>query len=306
MEQLNFHHLHLFWVTAREGTITAASQRLQLSPSTVSTQIKCLEGQLGHALFARQGRNIVLTERGRVVKEYADDIFALGEELTEVLQSTTGGRHAYRLRVGVSNNLPKLVAYRLLSPTIHLVDFPVHLVCREDEAATLVADLGLNHLDLVLSDTPVGLAGELRTTSSLIGESEVEWFGTRALIEAWGRDLPSALDGAPVLLPGTGSNMRRLVEEWCEARQVRPHVVAEFADSALLKAFGQEGAGFFPAPAVVRSDIVRAYGVQSLGPLDGVVERFYAIAAPGRASNPAVRAVLEMASTLAESDRLIP
>ncbi|MFT5684333.1 MAG: LysR family transcriptional activator of nhaA [Myxococcota bacterium] len=295
---LNYQHLRYFWMTAREGSLTRASKRLKLAPSTVSAQIRLLEEALDRKLFERKRRTLVLTEHGQVVKEYADDIFALGEEMLEVTRSETNPRHAYQMRVGVSNNLPKLVAWRLLHPVLHLENFPVHLVCVEDHAERLVADLAVHHLDLVLADTPVGLVSDVDSESRLLGECGVTLMAAPQVAAHYLLDFPNSLSNAPMLLPDTGSGMRRLLEEFFSSREMRPRIVAEFGDSALMKAFGQEGAGVFPVPSMVCDQVASQYRVVRLGELEGLRERFYAVTLKSRLENPAVKAIFKSAGDL--------
>ena len=292
MDWLNYHHLHYFWVTARVGTLTGAAKELRLAPSTVSAQISQLEASLGHPLFHRMGRGLQLTAHGELVQAYADDIFALGREMMDAVHSQAGGTHAVRLRVGLSNNLPKLIAYRLLGPCLHLEDMPVHLVCHQDLPERLVADLAVHRLDVVISDSPVSLTSDIRVKSVPLGESGVSLFGVSSLVAEYGQDLPGSLTDAPVLLPESGSAMRGLLEGWFQTVGLRPRVVGEFGDSALLKAFGSEGAGLFPAPTLVRDEVVSHYGVEHLVELEGLVERFFAIVHPSRESSPVVAAIL--------------
>ena len=296
MTDLNFQHLRYFWVTAREGNLTRASKLLHLSPSTVSAQIRALEERLGYPLFERRGRRLVLTERGEMVRQYADDIFALGQEMVDAGRRATGARHAYRFRVGVGNDLPKLVARELLSPALRMEGFPVHLVVHEDRADRLVADLAVHHLDLVIVDRPVGLSSDVHAHSVLLGASTVSLMAAPRLASRILNGFPQSLEGAPVLLPEVGSAMRGLLETWFEQVSIRPHVVAEFGDSALLNAFGEEGAGVFAVPTVVRSAIEAQHRVVSVGELEGVTERVYAVVMPSRMQNQAVRAVLAAAS----------
>ena len=303
MDQLNYQHLRYFWLTAREGNLTQASRLLNLAPSTVSAQIKALERSVGHDLFSRQGRKLVLTERGQVVKEYADDIFALGQELVDAVRRETGPRHAYRLRVGVGNDVPKLVAYELLSPALRVPDFPVHLVVHEDRADRLVADLAVHHLDLVLADSPVGLSSDVHAQSVALGDSRVSLMASPALAARVMHDFPKSLQDAPVLLPEVGSAMRGLLETWFERTGIRPQIVAEFGDSALLKSFGQEGAGVFAVPSVVRAAVEAQYRVIGIGELTATLYRFYGVAMPGRLANPAVQAVLSSANENVRLDR---
>lgn len=292
---LNYQHLRYFWMTAREGSLTKASERMRVSPSTVSVQIRTLEDALGAALFERRGRSLHLTDRGQVVKEYADEIFALGDELIDAARSATGVRHAYRLRVGVGNHLPKTVAWDLLSPALRVPDFPVHLIVREDRADQLVADLAVHHLDIVLTDRAVGLSSDVHAESVLLGDSPVALMAAPSLAAQVLGDFPQSLDGAPVLLPEVGSAIRGLLEDWFERQGVRPRVVGEFGDSALMKQFGQEGAGVFPAPAVIRHVIERAYSVVTVAQLEDARERLYAMVMPSKRQNPAVAAILEAA-----------
>ena len=288
----NYQHLRYFWVTAREGKLTKASERLRLSPSTVSAQIKALESSLGYPLFERRGRGLVLTERGAVVKEYADEIFALGQEMADAVRSATGMRHAYRFRVGVANDLPKLMARVLLSPTLKMEDFPVHLVVHEDRADRLVADLAVHHLDLVLVDQPVGLSSDVHANSVLLAESSVSLMAAPRLARVVLDGFPGSLEGMPFLLPEVGSTMRGLLEVWFERMAIRPRVVGEFGDSALLKAFGEEGAGVFAVPTQVREAVEAQYRVVAVAELEDVVERLYAVVMPSRMENQAVQAVL--------------
>lgn len=296
MQDLNFHHLRYFWLTAREGSVTRASQRLRVSPSTVSTQIHSLEDALGMKLFVRKGRNLVLTPDGEVVRRYADDIFSLGEELLGAVRGGDSPRHTVRLRIGVSQYLPKMVAYQLLQPVLKLDGGSVHLVCTEDDAERLVAELAVHQLDLVLSDAPVGLAEEVRLHSHLLGECGVTWLGAGPLYRRYRDGFPGSLDAAPVLLPDRRSAMRRLLEDWFAETGVRPHVVAELGDSALLKSFGGQGAGLFPVPSVVRDAVASQYGVSALGELPGVRERFFAISSPGRLETPPIHEIVRAAA----------
>jgi LysR family transcriptional regulator, transcriptional activator of nhaA len=295
--QLNYQHLYYFWVVARAPSLTAAAHRLSLSPSTVSTQIKSLEERLGQPLFERRGRGLVLTERGRVALAYADDIFALGHELYDTVRSQEAHpNHLYRLRVGVSNNLPKLVAYQLLSPVTSCPDFPVHLVCAQGEASTLVADIALHHFDFVLSDQPVSLSSDLPIESQLLGECGVSIMGSAHLAESFQKGFPTSLDSAPMLLPDPDCAMRQLLEIYFHDHNLHPHVLGEFGDSALLKSFGQAGIGLFPVPSLVAHQVEQQYNVKCLGELEGIKERFYISFSAGREPNPAVKSLLKEAS----------
>ncbi|HEX2570316.1 MAG TPA: LysR family transcriptional regulator [Polyangia bacterium] len=288
-EWLNYHHLYYFWVVAHEGSIVRACTRLRLAQPTVSAQLQELEAALGEALFLREGRRLVLTDTGRHVLGYADEIFSLGRELLGSLHGR-GGPRPRRFEVGISDALPKLVAYRLLEPALHLAE-PVHLVCREDRAERLLAELSVHGLDLVLSEQPILPSLQVKAYNHLLGESSVSIVGTATLAARHRLDFPRGLDGAPFLLPLADTVLRRALSEWFESVGVRPEVVAEFQDSATLKAFGQAGLGLFAVPTAVETEVRRQYRVDVLGRVESVRERFYAISLERRIKHPAVAAI---------------
>lgn len=289
MEWLNYHHLRYFWAAAKEGGVTRASEKLNISQPTVSAQIRDLEEALGAKLFARAGRRLVLTDVGRVAYRYADEIFGLGRELLDTVKGRSTGR-APRLAVGIANVVPKLIAYRLLEPALAL-DPPVQIVCHEDKPERLLAELAVHELDLVLSDAPVGPGLSVRAYNHVLGECGVAIFGTEKLAAAHRARFPRSLDGAPFLLPTPGTTLGRSLEEWFDAQGIRPRVVGHFEDSALLKVFGQAGRGLFPAPAAIEAEVMREHGVRRVGAVDSVRERFYAISVERKLKHPAVLAI---------------
>ena len=289
MEWLNYHHLLYFWMMAREGSLARASAELRLAQSTISVQIRGLEESLGEKLFVRSGRRLVLTEMGRVVFRYAEEIFSLGRELRDAVKGRPVGR-PLNLVVGVADVVPKLVARRLIAPALELPE-SVRLVCREDKPERLFAELALHNLDIVLADAPIGPSIHVRAFSHLLGECGVVFFGTAKLASAHRRNFPKSLDGAPVILPTENTTLRRSLDQWFAARGIRPRVVGEFEDSALLKVFGQRGMGLFPAPSIIANEVQRQYQVRPVGTLDGVRERFYAISAERKLKHPAVIAI---------------
>lgn len=295
MEWVNYHHLLYFRTVAREGSITKASQILALAQPTISGQIRALEETLGEKLFARQGRNLVLTEFGRLVYRYADEIFTLGQEMTDVLKGRPSGR-PQPLSVGVANVLPKLVVHRILQPALELSE-PVQMMCREGQPDQLFSDLAMHELDMVLADSPVSASGRIKAFNHLLGTSGVTVFGTPELAVRYGSRFPESLDGAPFLLPSAATTVRRSLDHWFDDNRIRPRVVAEFHDSALLKTFGQSGSGLFVAPTVVEEDVRSIYKVSVLARIPEVQERFYAIWVERRFKNPAVQAILESAKT---------
>jgi LysR family transcriptional activator of nhaA len=295
MEWLNYHHLLYFWTVARAGSIARATEELRLAQPTISGQLRTLEAQLGEKLFVKSGRGLALTEVGRVVYQYADEIFSLGRELSDVLRGRPHGRPA-RLHVGVSDAVPKLVAYRMLAPALRLRE-PVRLVCDEDTPDRLIAALSSHDLDLVLSDAPLTAAIRVKAYNHLLGSCGVSVFGAPRLAAKYQRRFPASLDRAPFLLPTETSTLRRSLEQWFDTQGVHPALVGEFEDSALLKTFGTAGEGLFVAPSAIEREVEAYYRVRLVGRIDSIVERFYAISVERRLKHPAVVAISENART---------
>jgi len=293
MEWLNYHHLYYFWTVAREGGIAAASRKLHVGRPSISMQLKSFEAFVGAPLFDRRGRVLELTETGRLVLEYADEIFRTGRELVDAVRGRAPGR-PLTLRVGIADVMAKLVAFRLLLPAS---DFDEQLVlhCREDHPSQLFAELAIHELDLVLSDIALGPGVDVRAYNHLLGESTITLFAAPELAGRMRSGYPDSLSGEPFLMPAEGTAIRRSLELWLEERRLRPQVVAEFEDSALLKVFGQAGRGVFPAPTVVAERVARQYGVEALGELPDVRERFYAISPERKIKHPAVAHLVEHA-----------
>jgi LysR family transcriptional activator of nhaA len=289
MEWLNYHHLLYFYTVAREGSVARASAALRLAQPTLSGQIRKLEHALDEKLFERRGRGLVLTEMGRVAYRYAEEIFSLGDELRDALRGRPG-RRPPRFVVGISDALPKLVAHRLLAAS-RLGERGVQLVLREGKTDDLLAALASQSFDLVITDAPLPSHLKVRAFNHLLGESEVIWFAAPAIARRYRAGFPKSLDGAPLLLPTDNTAMRRALDQWFEQQQIRPRVIAEIEDSALLKVFGQHGAGIFAAPSVVAKDVRSQFGVRALGVASGVRERFYAITVERRIKHPGTAAI---------------
>jgi LysR family transcriptional activator of nhaA len=285
----NFRHLYYFWVVAKEGSITRAAERLGLAIQTVSTQLAQLEMSFGKSLFTQQGRRLTLTEAGRLALSYADQIFLLGEQMQEALAESDSART--RLTVGISDSLPKLTAYRLLEIATQLPR-PVRLVCYEGEFEELLADLALHKLDVVLTDRAVRSGTTLRVFSHLLSDSETIVVGAPALVKDWGADFPRSLNGAPFLLPTRNNALRGKIDEWFELQGLRPDVVGEFEDNALLNTFGRRGLGLFFAPAALVHDLEEQFNALLVGRVPQVREHFYAISNERKIKHPAVEAIL--------------
>lgn len=286
---LNHRHLHYFWVVAKEGGISRAAARLGVAVQTISSQLKELEQTLGTALFTQEGRRLVLTEAGRTTLHYADQIFLLGAQLQETLQAQ-GETHRLRLTVGISDALPKLIAYRLLEAALHLPQ-GLRLICQEGEFDELLADLALHKLDVVLTDRPAGSRPNLRVFSHPVGECRIGFYATPALADRLGPGFPASLEGAPLLLPTRDTALRSRIDAWLSARNLRPDVVGEFEDSALLMTFGRSGLGLFPAPSLLAANLAEQFGAQAVGEMEDVREQYYAISNERRIRHPAVEAI---------------
>lgn len=293
MQSLNYHHLRYFWVVAREGGLVKAGKVLRLSHPTLSTQIRALEDQLGDPLFSRSGRRLVLTELGKIVYRYADEIFSLGSELLDVVAGKSAGSH-HALHVGIVDVVPKLVVSALLQPAL-AGPTPHRLVCHEDSYDKLLAELALHSLHLVIADSPVPVGGAIKAFNHLLGESDISFFATKKLAQALRPGFPESLNRAPLLLPLEQLTLRRSLNRWFDRHGLRPHIVGEFQDSALLKAFGADGMGVFPGAAVVEAEISRQYDVEVVGRADRVREQFYAISVERRLAHPAVVAITNSA-----------
>jgi LysR family transcriptional activator of nhaA len=291
---INYNHLYYFWMVARHGGVSRAAEELMVSQPTVSTQLRDLEAALGHRLFDRVGRGLRLTEAGRVALNYANEIFSLGQELLNALEHQPA-RPSIRLAAGVLDVLPKPVARRLLQPALELGQ-PVRLVCREDKADRLLADLAARRTDVVLTDSPVGTAVQVQGYNHLLGESGVSFLATRALAAQHRRGFPKSLGGAPLLLPTDHTEVRRSLNLWFDSKRIHPVVAGEFDDRALMFWFGRTGAGIFPAPTVIEAELRREMDLHVVGRVRDVRERFYAITLEEKPRHPGVVAVCAAAA----------
>jgi LysR family transcriptional regulator, transcriptional activator of nhaA len=292
MTWLNYHHLHYFWVVAHEGSISAATRKLHLTQPTISAQLRQLEESLGEKLFEKSGRGLMLTEAGRIALRYADEIFALGRELRDTLRDRPTGK-PFRVTIGVADVVPKLIAYRVLRAAFD-TGTEIEMVCREASSEELLRLLGQHDVDLVLTDAPTA-AAPLRAYNHLLGESGTTFFAAPSLAVAARKHFPRSLDGAPLLLPGEGTQLRRALELWLDATGIQPKRVGAFDDLALMTDFGRAGVGIFPAPSVIEKEIETQYNVRVVGRLPDLKERFYAVAAERKIKNPIVGAITSAA-----------
>ena len=294
MEWLNYHHLLYFWAVARYGSVVRASRELRLAQPTISGQVRRLEDVIGEKLFERVGRRLVLTSVGRTVFRYADEIFAIGQDLMGTLKGRASSR-PLRLTVGVADALPKVLVQKLLEPAFH-IGKPIYLVCREDRVVEdFMSELAGQELDLVLADRPIGPGTRAHAYNNLLGECGTTFLADAKLAKRLKRGFPRSLEGAPCLLPSAHATLRRTLDQWFENSRLRPALVAEFDDSALMYAFGEQGQGFFPAPSIFESEFRRRYNVQVVGRVKQARQQFYAISVDQRLHHPAVAAIVKAA-----------
>ncbi len=293
MRHLNYGHLLYFWTVAREGGVAHAADVLHVTPQTISGQIRLLEDAVGAKLLQREGRRLRLTDTGRVVRRYADEIFSLGSELAEVVRNRSTDAPA-AFSVGIVDVVPKLVAYHVLEPALEM-EPALRVVCREGTLEALVGELAVHRLDMVLADGPMPGGLHVRAYNHPLGESGVSFLGPARMARTLRDRFPASLDGAPMLLPARETSLRRALDGWFDELSVQPRVIAEFDDSALLKAFGQAGKGLLPTPSAIEAEVARHYGLRVVGRTDAVRERYYAISVERRIKHPAVLAVTESA-----------
>jgi LysR family transcriptional activator of nhaA len=296
IRRLNYQHLLYFWSVVRTGSLTRACEELALSAPTVSSQLRTLEERLGEKLLAKSGRNLVPTEVGKLVYGYANEIFTKGQELLDALEQRPSTR-PLRLLVGIDDVVPKEIAYRIVEPGMQL-EQPVRVVCREGTLERLVADLAVHDVDVVLSDAPVTPTLNVRAYSHSLGRCKVYWMATPALAKTLRRGFPKSLDGVPVLLPTDDTAIRRSLDQWLDRQGVRPLMLGEFEDFAMLREFARAGHGFAPVPAVLEAQFRREHGFARIGMAHGVNAEFFAISAERKIKHPAVAAMTDSARQL--------
>lgn len=271
---MNYKHLHYFWTVAKTGSILNASEALHITPQTISGQISLLEDTIGEKLFRRQGRRNVLTSKGKVVFKYADQIFNLGEELGEFLKGSDIGEQG-EFKVGIMDGVPKTIAYKILSPVID--DKSLSIICNEGSFSQLIGKLAIRELDMVISDMPVSSAYSIKAYNHKLGESPMTCFALKSEAKQYRKNFPKSLDHTDMLLPTDNSTVRPAIDQWMMSENISPNIVGEFDDSALLKAFGQAGAGLFFMPSIIEAEVCSHYDVEPVGTTDKIREQFYAI-----------------------------
>lgn len=291
---MNFKHLYYFWVTAKAGGVMRAGEQLHTTPQTLSGQINLLEERLGRQLFQKNGRNLELTEDGRLALGYADQIFALGAELETAVRQAHGGKRILDFKVGVADSVTKSIAYRLLEPALDVSE-PVRLICHEGKFPDLLAQLALNRLDLVIADEPMSKRISVKAFNHSLGRTSMSFFCVPSLRKTLKGDFPQCLNGAPMLIQGSQASVRQQLEGWLTRYDIHPRVIGEFDDGALMNAFGREGRGVFMAPSVMEEETVAQFGVEVIGRSDELEEEFYAVSVERRITHPCVVAITDAA-----------
>ena len=301
MEWLNYHHLYYFWMVAKTGTVSAAAEQLHLARPTITAQVRELEKNVGQKLFRQQGRGLVLTEFGQQVFQYAEDIFSVGQELREFVNTGQSGRRQ-KFRLGIPDVVPKLIAFELIKPAL-IGPEPARLECYEGKLGDLLPDLAMHRLDLVISDSPAPTTLDVNVYSHKLGECGLSILAKQSLAKKYRKGFPQSLSQASILLPTRHTAVRRSLDQWMEQHEVYPDIVAEFDDSALLKVFGQAGQGVFPVPTAIEELVKKQYGVMLVGRISDVRDTFYAISVEKRIQHEAtIRIVKQARSKLFESN----
>lgn len=292
-ENLNYKHLHYFWVVATEGSIARAADKLFITPQTISGQLSMLEERIGQPLFDRVGRRLRLTETGRLVLRYADDIFELGKELTDVLRGAPLVGTSEFI-VSAASALPKTIVYKILEPALSLSQ-EVSLMCREGPVETILGELAVHEVDMVLTDTPLSSAFSIKAYNHYLGQSDLSFFAATSLIKNLKGPFPACLNVAPVLLPTKQNAIRQLFDKWCHDANIYPIIRGQYDDSALMKSFGKAGFGIFFMPSIIEDEVRETFGLEVIGRLSDIKQKFYAISAERKVTHPAVAAVCSTA-----------
>ncbi len=295
MDWLNYHHLRYFWTVAKEGSVKQAAAKLHVSQPSVSEQVRELEDTLGEKLFRREGRGLVLTDAGRVALGYAEDIFTLGRELVSAVKQRPTAK-SLRLYVGVADSFPKLVTNEILKPVFSLPQ-TVHVICREGKLEDLLTQLEAHRLDIVLADEPATSVTSFKAFNHPLGDSGTTFCAAKVLAARLKRNFPKSLDDAPALLPSENTALRRALEAWFRSVDIKPRVVAEFEDLALMKVMAAEGRGFIAVPSVAVNDALEHYGFQAVGVAAQCRVQFHAITAERRIAHPGVAAITGKAAS---------
>ncbi len=288
MAEINYHHLRYFWAVAHDGNLTRTAERLNLSQSAVSVQIKQLEAQLGHALFERRGRQLILTEAGRIALDHADAIFAAGRELVGTLQDK--GRARQAIRIGALATLSRNFQLEFLRPILDRPD--VEIILRSGNSADLLHALEALNLDVVLINQAPTRDAVTPFVSHRLSEQPVSLVGTPDRLRGQ-HDLKGLLSSQPVILPTAETSVRVGFDAWTERLGIRPQIAAEVEDMAMMRLLAREGVGLAVLPPIVVQDELTSGRLVEADRLPGIGETFYAVTLSRRFPNPILQDVLK-------------
>ena len=283
---INYQHLYYFWATVHYGGVTKASIKLKLAQPTISAQLKTFEDTFGEKLFQKDGRNLKLTEAGKIAHKYADRIFSIGQELIDVLDGRTSHQHK-EFKIGISDVVPKTMAYRLIKPAIKEQNNTT-IVCLEDKTERLLAELAIGDLDLVIADRPISHNSNIKAFNHFMGDSSISFLCTANFKKLYQKNFPLSLDNAPMLIPTLESTLRQELEKWFRVKNIKPNILGSFQDSALMKIAASDKKGIIPVPTVVASEIMKEYGLINLGTVKEVKESLYLISLDRRLKHPII------------------
>lgn len=300
MSGLNYNHLYYFYRVALDGGVTAASRHLHLTPQTISGQLTAFEDQIGFKLFERQGKRMLLSRRGQVVFSYAEDMFHLGEELKSVLRQPDAAMRL-SVAVGIVDVIPKALSYQLLKPVTEMPT-PTKMTCREGAFDLLLAELAVNRLDIVLSDSTLPANARLKAFNHSLLETPIGLYAAPDVAERYSKAFPQGLDAAPFLMPNPQTRLSQILLSWFDRNKIQPFVVGEFDDSALAKAFAQKSLGILAAPSSVAQDLQQSYGLEQIGVLDHSNLQFFAISLDQKVVHPAVKAIIDGAQGVSKTN----
>ncbi|GLR70476.1 transcriptional activator NhaR [Agaribacter marinus] len=292
-DNFNYKHLHYFWVVATEGSIARAAEKLFITPQTISGQLSMLEERIGQPLFDRVGRRLRLTETGRLVLRYADEIFELGKELTDVLRGAPLVGTSEFI-ISAASALPKTIVYKILEPALSLSE-DVSLLCKEGPVETILGELAVHEVDMVLTDTPLSSAFSVKAYNHYLGQSDLTFFAAPELAGQLKGSFPDCLNNAPMLLPTKQYAIRQLFDKWSHDAGIFPLIRGQYDDSALMKSFGKAGFGVFFMPSIIEDEVEKGFNVDIIGNLSEITQKFYAISAERKVTHPAVAAVCSAA-----------
>jgi LysR family transcriptional regulator, transcriptional activator of nhaA len=289
MAWLNYHHLYYFWITATEGSISSASKKLRIGQPTISTQIKNLEESMSQVLFKRKSRGLHLTEAGKVVLDYANQIFNLGNELMEVVKDETFSKRTH-IQIGALDSVPKTLVQSLIHSAQKIA--PCAITVIEGGGDYLFRELQAHRIDIVVSNFPPTIGSSKEYFSRLLAKIPITVFSTKKY-QPLKRKFPNSLQDQPFILPTLHSKLRHDLNHYFQTRQIKIDVVIETQDTSIQKLLGNEGMGLVPLPDIAGKELIKEGKLIKLGRLQGVTEDFWLVSSPRKFSNPIAETLMK-------------